>query len=170
MPDVHPVIAVLTALGSIAGAVKGLAELRKKSERKRLERAYRESAPTPPTSSAEPERLGPPPELSLELKLQAKEIELLRAHYQIDQMLEDFRRLRRSLDEAAEDQAKLAARLTEQELLNRQLVEEMRTLRMEGPVDDAHDRRDSPSRLGRAHGRGDADPRPLRPTHRTKSR
>jgi chromosome segregation ATPase len=165
MPDVNPIIAVLTALGSIAGGVKALAELRKSREKKRFERLYKDSAPTEtaPTSLTTPQ-------LSLELKLQAKEIELLRAQYQIDQMRDDFRRLRASLDEAAKDQARLAARLTEQELLNLQLVEEMRTLRTEGPPDDAYDRRDLAGRLGRAHGRGDAAPRPVRPAHRKEGR
>ena len=136
MADLSPFVALLTALGSIAGAVKVGGELLKKRWEKKLGRAYRDSEP-----EASPQLPAPPaPALSLELKLQAKEIELLRAQYQIDQMQADFRRLRLSLDEAARDQAMLAARLTEQELYNTQLLEEMRRLRMEGP-DDAVDRR-----------------------------
>lgn len=121
MADVSPGTAVGLFASALLGGLKVLAEFLKWRNAKRLKQAYSESAPPLPQPTAQPAL----PALTLELQLQKKDVELLRAQYQIDQMTADFRRLREALDNAQRENAQLSARVVEEELRSRQLVGEI---------------------------------------------
>ena len=150
MPDALPGIVFSTSIAILGGVLKVVGELIKWRTARRMKDAYAKTAPA--VAPQLPATVSP----ALEAQLQAKEIELLRAKYQIEELQQALRRLRLALDEAAEDQAQLAAAISAERWANDALLAEMAELRKEGSNDVRTPTADSRPRDGR-HLRGDLD-------------
>jgi hypothetical protein len=155
MADVSPGVALGTFVGGIVALLKLAGEIIKYRNAKRLKDAEKSIGP----SIRPPPMPPPPPTLTYELQVQAKHVELLRAQYQIDTLTV-------KLAEASRREAELSARVTEQELLNRQLVDEMARLRREGGHHGVEPVRDRPRGVHGGHRGGEPVPRDVRPPRR----